>query len=168
MELLSFVSGDNLFKYTFTLGLVMVVFSLVYPLQKKHEIELEIVNYNKDEKLLALEYNTLLKSVAMVEKESAELKKKTKHFIPTKKNKDKIRKEVLKFNADLDSVQKFKLQIKVKKINLEYNSSKINVLKSQAETFQYYACWILGFGIIFSSFGLISWTITTFKNPPQQ
>lgn len=163
MELLNFVSGDNLFKYTFTLGLVMVVFSLVYPLQKKHEIELEIVNQNKEAKLLNNEINNLNKATLNLKHTSDLLIKKAINFKPNKRNKLKMKGVVDKFNSDFDSVQKNKQAIEVKTIILEFNKTKIIVLQQQANSFDRYSFWLSLFGIIFTIFGLLFWTIRTFK-----
>lgn len=163
MELLNFVSGDNLFKYTFTLGLVMVVFSLVYPLQKKHEIELEIVNQNKEAKLLNNEINNLNKLSINLKNTSDLLIKKAANFKANKRNKLKMKSVVDKFNSDFDSAQKNKQAIEVKTIILEFNKTKIIVLQQQANSFDRYSFWLSLFGITFTIFGLSFWTIRTFK-----
>jgi putative exporter of polyketide antibiotics len=163
MELLNFVSGDNLFKYTFTLGLVMVVFSLVYPLQKKHEIELEIVNQNKEAKLLNKEIDNLSKITLNLEKTSDLLIKKAVKFKANKRNKLKMKSLVDKFNLDFDSAQRNKQAIEVKTIILEFNKTKIEVLQQQANSFDKYSFWLSLCGITFTVFGLVFWTIRTFK-----
>lgn len=163
MELLNFISGDNLFKYTFTLGLVMVVFSLVYPLQKKHEIELEIVNQNKEAKLLNNEISNLNKVTLNLKNTSDLLITKAVNFKANRRNKLKMKGVVDKFNSDFDSAQKNKQAIEIKTIILEFNKTKIVVLQQQANSFDRYSYWLSSFGIAFTVFGLLFWTKKTFK-----
>jgi len=65
MDLSSLFAGvDNLFKFLFIGGLVMLMTSMFYPLQKEQELEIEINNYNKEVKLLNRELSELKEEIA--------------------------------------------------------------------------------------------------------
>jgi hypothetical protein len=42
MDFASFLNTDNLYKFLFSGGILMIVFSLFYPIEKKQLLELEI------------------------------------------------------------------------------------------------------------------------------
>ena len=55
MEFLSFIGGNHLFRYSFTLGLAMVVFAVLYPLLKRNDLELEQVKYYEELAILRID-----------------------------------------------------------------------------------------------------------------
>ena len=61
MELSSLFSWntDNLFKFLFINGIVLVVISLFYPLQKQQELELEKIKYDQKVELINLKITNL-------------------------------------------------------------------------------------------------------------
>lgn len=59
--------SDNLWKYLFTVGILLIFISIYYPLQKSEEINLEIIELNTDSQILN-------KKIEYLEKEVSELK----------------------------------------------------------------------------------------------
>lgn len=164
MEMLNLISGDNLFKYSFTLGIVMVVFSLVYPLQKQNEIDLEIINHNKEVSLINNQIDNLLKTTKSLEIESNDLLNKVTKLKNYKSKKASLKKEVENFTVKFDKVEDIKREIDTKKIIVDFNLSKIKVLETQSNVFASYTKWIFTFGVLFSIFGFVFWTWKTFKD----
>lgn len=163
MEFLNLISGDNLFKYCFTLGLVMVVFAMVYPLEKKHQIQLEIISYNKEAELLKKDIESLNKGISDIEAERNFLMSQVKAVGSGQKvDKDKLKKRTDKFNVEFLSLRKYKRDLDTKLILLNYNRNKIEVLNTQANTFGIYSFWLAFFGIGLIIFGFIFWTKNTF------
>lgn len=70
--LANLISGDNLFKYSFTLGIVMVAFSIVYPMNKRHDLELERVKYREQVAFVSLDIELLEKRIHQAEKQNQE------------------------------------------------------------------------------------------------
>ena len=164
MDMFGLISGDNLFKYSFTLGIVMVVFSLVYPLQKQNEIDLEVINHNKEVSLINNQINNLLKTTESLEMESNDLLNKVTKLKKYKSKKASLKKEVENFTIKLDKVEDIKREIDTKKIIVEFNLTKIKVLENQSDVFESYTKWIFRFGVLFSIFGFVFWTWKTFKD----
>ena len=52
-------STDNFFKYLLTIGLLLIVFTVMYPIQKQQEVDLELLTYQRDTAIAALKINSL-------------------------------------------------------------------------------------------------------------
>lgn len=164
MDFLGLINGDNLFKYCFTLGLAMLVFSLIYPLEKQHLIQLEIVSHNKETELLNKDIEQLNIDVDKLKKECDNLLAKAQAFEKGQTiNKDEVQKRVSKFNNDFKTLQNTKHTLDVKNIVLTYNQKRINVLESQSKTFGAFSWVMIITGIGLTIFGFIFWVKNTFK-----
>jgi hypothetical protein len=163
MDILSIVNGDNLFKYCFTLGLAMVIFALVYPLEKQHLIQLEIINHNKETALLNKDIFDLTKSVSIIQKERDFLISKLKVYkMAGKSEKNLLKQRAKVFNENFKTIEKNKRDLDIKTIVLEFNKSKIKTLQMQENTFGWYSWLLVFFGVIFIVFGFIFWAKHTF------
>lgn len=163
MDYLGFINGDNIFKYSFTLGLAMLVFALVYPLEKRHLIELEINNHNKETELLNKEILNLGIDIKKIEKERDYLLVQAEHI----KQGEIIDKEVAKkratqFNKDFYAIQDRHRTLETKNIVLDYNKKRILVLESQSKTFGWFSWTMIAVGISLTCFGFYYWAVNTF------
>jgi hypothetical protein len=48
-------SAENLYKFLFINGTILVIFSMFYPLQQKNEIKIKTIEYNKNAEILNYE-----------------------------------------------------------------------------------------------------------------
>src|ERR1700749_2100473 len=47
-----FPDTDNFFKYLLTIGLILIVFVIIYPVQEQKEVDIEINSYVRDTAIL--------------------------------------------------------------------------------------------------------------------
>ena len=57
--ILNLITGENPYKYSLTLGLVMIFFAIFYPIDKKNQNKLQIVEHNTKIELLNLQIQNL-------------------------------------------------------------------------------------------------------------
>ena len=165
MDPSAFISGDNVFKYCFTLGLAMIVFALVYPLQKQHELELEVINNNKNVKLLNYQLkNFEPKVLALVSEEKSllalgeSIRKQKRNETGTEKNRrEKYLSDYEASKKEFDSYVKLKIQI-------DSNTERVQALDKQSKTFGGYFCALILSGALFAIPGLIFWVKHTFED----
>lgn len=169
MDILSLISGDSLFKYSFTMGLALFALSIVYPMQKKHALELEEVEYYRELTLLKNDYSTINKVIAEHQVQSKRfnsLKDSMQYFDEQKRN--RIKSEYLAFESAIDSTVALKEKLKLKKIETDYTERKQKTLKNQIQEFEGTLRLMKLTGIILSLFGFIFWLSSTFWNYPKK
>jgi hypothetical protein len=163
MDYLGFINGDNIFKYSFTLGLAMLVFALVYPLEKQHLIDLEINSHNKETELLNREILNLRTDIAKIEKEKDYLLTQAEYTKQGKIiDKEDTKKRVTQFNKDFGTLQDRLRILETKNVVLDYNKKRILVLESQSKTFGWFSCIMIVAGISLTIFGFYYWAVNTF------
>jgi archaellum component FlaD/FlaE len=155
-----FPSSDNLYKFLFMGGIIMIVFSFVYPLEKKQKIELEINLYNREVEVLNTEINELNDEVS-------KLKDKTKDSKKSLNNQNKIKDRKLaerkiedikkEYNKAYNETKNKQNEINTKNIVLKYEKKKIQLLQSQVGSFTVFRWLFLILGIIFTIFGICKW-----------
>lgn len=174
MEFASLFSGsDNLFKYIFTAGVVLILVSLVYPLQKKQEIELQINSYNKDVEVLNKNIANIKKFISQANQDSKfVLDSLTKLKALKDKNVDKgthaklsgiIKSIKEKYNLAYKELEKQQSEIEVSAIIYKHERKKIELLESHVKTYESYFNWFLWVGILSTIIGLAFWTRSTTK-----
>jgi len=145
MEFTNLFSGsDNLFKYLFLGGFGMIILSLFYPLQKKQELEIERITYEKEVDLFQIEINTLNKNIDNFEKMILQSSSKVKT--------NRIANDSLK-----NSIKILANTLDIKMVLLKYNKSKIDIFEKQYKTYNRYSLGLLIFGILLMVFGGIKW-----------
>lgn len=149
-----------MFKYCFTLGIVMVVFSIVYPMQKKHALALQKIQVEKESALFEIEFKNFKKLINDTESQQP------KEFSNSSFSSDD-RKLFEKFSTNVDSILTWKNLLDIKLTEIEFNRKKINELDSQISEFQKSTNTFKVLGWVFSIFGIIFWTIKTFREWPK-
>lgn len=167
MDFTSFLNIDNLYKFLFSGGILMIVFSLFYPIEKKQLLELEINNFNKQTELLNNDIILLNIEVNQLKSTSKETLKTLEDLQLTKNesNKIKVSKEISKikdnYNKIFYKIKNHQQETNLKNINIKYNKTKIEIIQNHICTFNFYSWFLLIFGILFAGFGLIYWFIST-------
>jgi hypothetical protein len=160
----SLSNSDNLFKFLFLGGIMMVLVAMVYPLQKKQEIEIEIVAFNKEVHLLNLEIEELSTKVNAANAKSNKTYTtldSLSNIKGTSKEIERIKKE---FNLEYNKIEIKKREQEIKLVVLDFNKRKIEVLKKHAVTYNSYSNKLLTWGIIILILGFIGWTILTVQS----
>ncbi|HLD53751.1 MAG TPA: hypothetical protein VJA82_10625 [Sediminibacterium sp.] len=145
-------------------GVFMVVFSFIYPLEKKQKIELEINLYNKQITLLNEEVKSLNKEVENLKIKSKETIKTLENI---KSNKDsatasrEIREIQETYNKVFYATKAKENEIITKDIILKYEKSKIALLENHINSFSIFRWLFLIIGTTFTIFGLWNWNKST-------
>ncbi|WP_184544127.1 hypothetical protein [Mucilaginibacter sp. FT3.2] len=171
MDVSSLFSGvDNLFKFLFIGGLVMLLTSMFYPLQKEQELDIEINSYNKEVKLLNRELGELRLDVSKLNKSSSEILAELRTLKQGERTKSKLKKSSItkqikdikaNFKTNYDSLYKRKQTTEIKEIVLDFNKSKIILLKKYSDSYGDYTSKLTWWGIAFIVIGLVGWIIST-------
>jgi preprotein translocase subunit Sss1 len=170
MDLSSLFAGvDNLFKFLFIGGLVMLMTSMFYPLQKEQELEIEINNYNQEVKLLNRDLGELKTDINNLNISAVKVESHLKSLAKLhSRNKSKDASITLEikgikdgFKNSYDTLYKKKQTTEIKEILLEFNKSKITLLRKYANAYDDYAEKLKYWGIGFMAIGLIGWVIST-------
>lgn len=167
MDFASFLNTDNLYKFLFSGGIFMIVFSLFYPIEKKQLLELEINNFNKQAELLNNDINSLNIEVNRLKTTSKETLKTLEKLEKTKNaaNQHQVSKEISiikdKYNKTFFRIKSYQQETILKSINLKYNKSKIEIMQNHVETFNFYSWFLLIFGVLFAVVGLKYWFKST-------
>lgn len=167
MESSSLLSGsDNLFKYLFTVGAVMIVTSIIYPLQKKQEIEIQINHLLKESELLNYEVVSLKKDYQRSKREFKDISDKLSSMYNVS---GKVVKEHEQFmqlrrknNELIQNLKSRYRELEIKNIIMQNEQSKIDLLKKHANSYNGYYLFVKWVGIFFLLFGLFGWMVSTF------
>ena len=154
MELSSLFSWntDNLFKFLFINGIVLVVISLFYPLQKQQELELEKTKYDQKVDLLNLKISNLKKEVIDFNTISRKDESKINRLKSLPKNitnDSKIKELKISFNRTYKSLFDLREKLKIENINLKGDKAKIKLLIKHAEEYRQYSNWFFRAGLFY-------------------
>lgn len=166
-----FPSTDNLFKFIFLTGIIMVFTAMIYPLQKQQEIEVEILSYNQKVESLNSEIDDLTIDCklldSIVKKRIIELtvlsnrKKNSKSASERASISNQM--QIIKNNVNTShTVLKGKEKSsELKSLSSKYEKRKIELLQKYANKYEGYTCFFLWVGIPLACAGLVSWICST-------
>ncbi|MBY0485741.1 MAG: hypothetical protein K2P85_00900 [Flavobacteriaceae bacterium] len=169
MELSSLFSWntDNLFKFLFINGIVLVVISLFYPLQKQQELELEKIKYDQKVELINLKICKLKNEVESFNSTSKTIEIKIdslKKMTKDSKISNSIKDLKIQFNSTFSRISKAKDKLDIEDLNIKSDKSKIDVLVKHAEEYRQYSTWFFRGGLISFFIGLFGWGWMTYVN----
>ncbi|MDX2359728.1 MAG: hypothetical protein QNK23_02900 [Crocinitomicaceae bacterium] len=159
MDLGFFTGKNDLAKFLAIAGLFAFIFSLMYPLEKKKELELEIAGLNP--------------IVASLNDQCADIQKK---FTPLSHERDSL-KGILdtmsdsmsilgikeQINAHSDEATLLLSEIKIKNLEIKIKDEKIVVLNKYVLEYENYLWWLYWVGALSMLIGFISWGISGYK-----
>lgn len=174
MEPLSLLSPntDNLFKFLFLNGVVMIAIGLFYPLQKSNDLQLNILEYNKKVELLGQDAIKLKNDVKVLNV-IVDSRIKLAESLVSKRKYLKSESEIVSLNNEINEIKlktNLEYQEKLKnendlinnKITLAGEKLVINELKDQASVYDSYCFWLFTIGILSGIIGFLGWVVTTF------
>jgi septal ring factor EnvC (AmiA/AmiB activator) len=162
------LGSDNLFKFLFLNGILLVVISLFYPIQKQNELDLQIIEYNKKVDILNNEINSMKKSIKKFEKQSIKIKtktdslKKVSNITKSKNALTSLSKIRISFNMTLDSLQKKKNKLDLQTISIKSDKEKVKILSKQSDKYNSFSNWFVIIGAVSFSTGLVGWSYSAF------
>lgn len=173
MEPLSFLSpnADNLFKFLFLNGVVMVAIGLFYPLQKSNDLQIRILEYNRKIELLeqniigfkddSKNLNKIVESRIELAESLVEKRKNLQSNSDIANVNNQISELKLKTNISYQDIKKNQDKITGSQVNLRAEKKVIEQLKKQVAVYDSYCCWFLIIGIFLGIIGFIGWVSTT-------
>ena len=164
---------DNFFKYLMTIGLVLVVFVIIYPVQEQKEVDLEINSYIKDTSILKYRIYRLRCKVDEFKNTQAV----TQHYLdslkalePNLKQIDREKSEALRQKARDDFNQKKDHHMQTVDSLYEMNitsdaeAQKIRKLEGYFSFFKTYKIVLLIVGMVVATIGLFYWTTSVYRD----
>ncbi|MBK8516134.1 MAG: hypothetical protein IPL55_07545 [Saprospiraceae bacterium] len=163
--------SDNIFKYMATVGMLLIGIGVLYPLEKKNDLELKRNNLISELKTDSL-HNTFvierLEKASRRDQDDLEQAQNLKSKIHKLKPSSKRAKLEIKLIELLDQKEK-QLEIFTKlyqdrqtnSIKLEFKGKEIELLREQSEKFGKYYKWCFFIGLPVAILGFILWFLQT-------
>lgn len=155
---LSDFNTENFYKFLTTLGVVMLIFSIMYPMEKKNEIELKSNDFKKELALNKLETQILNDSVniltKLIENAHSELK-----LMKETNNVDsiKVKNQRKNIKSIYSNIKNKRIFIEKSDCTLIYKNEEIKLLEKQINDFKWISDILLWNGAIFIIIGLYNW-----------
>lgn len=174
MEPLGFISQstENIFKFFFINGLVMIGVGMFYPLQISNDIDLKIVDYNKKVNLLNNEISVLSNDIENLDKmvksriilSNNLVEKRENSSSPTEKIEisKKISDMKLETNKSFQQIKKNEAEQDKNAIQVKGDLEMISHLDAQQKNYERYCSFFLITGIVLGLFGFLGWMVTTY------
>lgn len=164
-----FSGSDNFFKYLSLGGFLFIVISIVFPMQRTQELSLEVINWEKEVKMLNHEILELSKNTNQLEKDSKNYKSELNKLKIIRASggaagnsaNNKMESIVEAYNSRLNSLEKVKNQVDIKNIIIDFNNSRIIMLREQAKTYKMISWILIITGLVFLIYGSVKWHCST-------
>lgn len=142
----------------------MIGFSIVYPLEKKQKLELEVNNYNQHVEILNRETSKLLKNAQDLEIVANNTVKilEGAESDPDKsisKNERKVLQD--SFNVKYNRIKLLRTELSTNDVILKYEKNRILLLRKHIKSFNCYKNMMFWLGLGFLLFGLYMWLRVT-------
>jgi hypothetical protein len=164
-EVTSILSGsDNLWKYLFTMGVLLISISIIYPLKQSEIIDLKVMDLRTDSKITAQKIKQLkddnhefilYKNIANREIDSLKSLKVNKLIL---EKIDLIKSEI---GQERKKIKEKILNIELLIIENEGKENHVVVLESQSKKYKMYFQIGFWFGVAIMLIGLVKWCIAT-------
>lgn len=152
------------------MGVAMYVFAIIYPLEKKHDLQLEAVALEEEAALLKKDIDDLATQYGELILLKEKLDKKFDPVALTKSQQAKqtYNNEVNSYQLKKDSLDLRTEKSKASNLRLKYGRSRLEVIQSQISEFSQSFRWLKFWGICLSCFGFFFWFTQTFWNKPKK
>ncbi len=159
------LNTDNIFKFLLTGGLLMFIFSIIYPLDKRQKLEIEMNSCNEQVSIVNNEMNYISQRILKLDsttnnyKDSIEYLRKSSRL--NSKNTIRALKDTL--NYKLDRIKYDIYLLEQKRTSVHWEKQKLAILQEHINEFNTYKDWILWSGIVFAIIGFCGWVYITYK-----
>ena len=161
MDIQNYVPTDSLYKFLAIFGLIIMVFSLVFPYRIANECGLKAIEISGELKILDLEIGSLKEDIAKfkeaVQGTMQDIIKIEKNRKLTKIEKDTIRTEALKKKDILAQKREKLLRIAIKNEELNNNNNKILYLLNQVRQYRIIFNFAAFSGFLMTILGFYFW-----------
>jgi hypothetical protein len=174
VEPLGFISQstENIFKFLFINGLVLIGVGMFYPLQISNDIDLKIVDYNKKVNLLNNEISVLandidnldklVESRISISKKLVEKRNNTLSLSEKAEIAEKISDMKLETNKSFQQIKKNEQEQDKNTIIVKGDLQVVSHLEAQQKVYDTYCTVFLVVGILLGLFGFLGWAVTTY------
>ena len=162
---------DNFFKYILTIGVLMVLFGLIYPLKQEQGLRTKRIEIKENDSLLRIEITYLeiqVNDLDTLQKRTQlkvdDLKKKRKHvsFAQQTKIDERIAALVDNFYSKRSSGLLAAKDVKLKKAKLSYEQQQYIETSKQVSEYFWFRSTFWGLGIVLTLAGLFFWMDSTY------
>ena len=163
-------TSENLFKYLFISGTILIVFAFVYPFQKEKELDLERVELNKNFNITRLKYESNEIQIENIIRKSSQNKAYTDSLNGLKKLTENQISKIKSLAHKNDSMAKVAMTLELNKgilkAEIEAQNEKVETLKKYQSTFSRYKFVFITMGTFMLVVGFIKWwrLMTAYKN----
>lgn len=173
MEPLGFISQstENLFKFLFINGLILIGVGMLYPLQMSNDIDLKIVEYNKKVNLLNHESSVLVKDIDNLDKVVKSRTELSKSLVDKRDQTNSIAEKVelttqinnmkLETNKSFQQIKQNESAQNKNVILVKGDLELISHLQAQQKVYDSYCTVFLILGIVLGVIGFVGWIIAT-------
>lgn len=149
---------DSLYKFLTTFGIVMIIFSIMYPMEKRNEIEIKSNEYKKEISLSRLELISLSDSINDL---NSIIVKANKHIELLKKEPIIDSQRIINYKKEINPYYNKVIEKSYKKNKqdslLIYKKKEIEILDKQINDFKIKEYFLFIVGIIFMLYGFYKW-----------
>lgn len=162
---------DNFFKYILTIGVLMILFGLVYPLKQEQLLRTKLIEIREQDSLLKIEVHFLEMQVDDLDSFQRKTQKKVdelnaiKHQLPSSEQlqyDEKIVALVDKFYEKRTSGLNVARDARIKRAKLEYEQRRYNEAERQINEYFVFKTIFWGLGSILMIAGLLFWMDSTY------
>jgi hypothetical protein len=164
---------DNFFKYLLTVGLLLIIFTVMYPLKKQQELDLELLSYERDTSVVSFKVEHLNKKISELEAVRANTQKfldSLKKLQSSAEQEDSINIEQIRiskmngYEVRRKSLMGVTDSLTVAQIDLLNKSKKVAKLKKYVSVYERYKIVLLTVGFILSFLGFRYWTAAVYRD----
>lgn len=142
------VNTENFFKFSFLLGAFLVVFGFVYPIEKSHELDLEVIEYNQKVRETNYSWEISLQEAQSVKKQIDDLNQRYA-LMP-----DSLKGKMLELKNQIKRIEQ---KSQFEEIKIKSNQERIKTLETHIKQFQTYRDVLLILGVILLFYGGWHW-----------
>lgn len=164
---------DNFFKYLLTIGLILIVFVIIYPVQEQKEVDIEINGYQKDAKVL--DYRVARLKADILEFDSVttksqgildSLKKVESAQNGMQRSETELTRNRIKDEFDVKRGRLIELtdSLAIIDITNQAERQKIQKLEGYFAFFKTYKIVFLIAGVVIAAFGLYYWSASVYRD----
>ncbi len=164
-EVSGILSGsDNLWKYIFTVGVLLIALSILYPLKQSEIIDLQIIDLNTNSKSLVLKIKHLKEDIAAFSKYLS-IATQDLDSLKMLKNQSSVLSKISSIESEI-ALERKVIQNKIRELQLlviENKGKEDYIIELQKHSGNYRIYFYLGFvfGAVLLLWGIYKWLMAT-------
>ena len=161
---------DNFFKYLLTIGIILIFFAILYPLQKQQEVDLLINEYAKNLSVYNYKLDLLEQETANLEAFVVQAQEKINHLDSLKStlqfDADSLQEKMVELKSAFESQKEILLEkgdeLKMTQISQKYEGEKIAKMETYLSSYWIFKFLFILIGVLLTLFGIRFWAASTY------